>query len=307
MNSMSRKEVDVARAMQPGTVSGIRDDRILPEVRWTAVVVIVVLLLTVGVLYVFPERTGELFAWRIAPEMSALFLGAGYAGGAWFFVRVALASRWHTVVNIFLPTTIFVCFMLAATLLHFDRFIKENIAFTLWFGIYLITPIWVPFLWFRNRVTDPHVIEAGDIVVPPSMRLASAIIGVSALAFAVILFALPQFGSAALGIWPWQLTPLTARVIAGAMSFPAATWIILARNPRWSAWRIPLEVQLVALSLALLAVPRDWDSFNASRLSTWLFIGVVIALVAATLLLYFTMEARRRAAVTGSATAAGSS
>ncbi len=52
--------------------------------------------------------------------MSALFLGAGYAGGAWFFVRVALASRWHTVAHIFIPTTIFVWLMLAATLLHLE-------------------------------------------------------------------------------------------------------------------------------------------------------------------------------------------
>ncbi|MGA7730998.1 MAG: hypothetical protein WCD37_06960 [Chloroflexia bacterium] len=297
MNSMSRNDADIARALQAGLGGGVRDDRILPEVRWTAVVVIVVLLTTVGVLYGFPERTGELFAWKIDPPMSALFLGAGYAGGLYFFVRVALASRWHTVANIFTPTTVFVWLMLAATLLHFDRFIKDSVAFNLWIVIYLITPIYVPFLWYRNRVTDPHVVEPGDIVVPRSVRVASGMLGVGALVFAVILFALPQFGSGALDIWPWKLTPLTARVTAAAMSFPAVAWVMLGREQRWSGWRVPLGVQLVALGMTLLAVPRAWDSFDGSRLATWVFVGVLLALVAATLVLYVTMEARRRAAV----------
>lgn len=300
MNTMSDNKAGIVdQSSQPGLRNTLRDDRILPEVRWTAGVVIVVLLLAVGVLYVLPDRTGELFAWKINPQMTAVFLGAGYAGGAYFFVRVALASRWHTVANIYLPTTIFVWFMLAATLLHLDKFSKDTLAFNLWFLIYLVVPFWVPFLWYRNRVTDPHVIEPGDIIVPTPVRAATATIGVAALVFAVILFALPQFGSAALGSWPWQLTPLTARVLAGVITFPAATWVFLARDPRWSAWRIPIEVQFVALGLTLLGIPRVWVNFNPNRLATWLFLGVLLALVAANLVLYFTMEARRRVAATG--------
>ena len=106
MNSITGNRTGTARTSQPSPESGLRDDRILREVRWTAVIVIVVLLLAVGVLYVLPERTGELFAWKINPLMSAIFLGAGYAGGAYFFFRVSLASRWHTVANIYLPTTV---------------------------------------------------------------------------------------------------------------------------------------------------------------------------------------------------------
>ncbi|MEO8288999.1 MAG: hypothetical protein ABI670_21520 [Chloroflexota bacterium] len=286
MNSLSRDEA-----------GGVRDDRILPEVRWTAVVVILVLLTAVVVLYALPDRTGELFAWKITPQMSAIFLGAGYAGGAWFFIRVALESRWHTVANIFVPTTIFVWFMLAATLLHLDRFSKDTPAFNLWIIIYLITPILVPFLWYRNRVTDPHIIEPDDITVPASVRVAAAVIGAGAMVLAILLFVLPQFGTAALDIWPWKLTPLTARVTAAAISFPAAAWMVLARDSRWSAWRIPLEVQVVALGLALLGIPRAWDNFDPNRLATWVFIGVLLVLVAATVFLYVSMESRRRAEV----------
>src|SRR4051794_39876968 len=250
--------------------SALPSARILPEVRWTAMVVIVVLLLAVAVLYGLPDRTGELFAWKINPPMTAVFLGAGYAGGAYFFLRVVLASRWHTVANIYLPTTVFVWLMLAATLLHFDKFIKDSLAFNLWFVIYLITPIWVPFLWYRNRVSDPHILEQGDISVPPAVRVTLAAVGTAPLLSAVILFVLPQLGTSALDIWPWKLTPVTARVLSAVIAFPAVTWLILSRDERWSAWRIPIQVQLVSLGLALLGIPRQWGNFNAARLATWL-------------------------------------
>src|SRR6187399_381554 len=115
MKSMSGNEASSAVGSQARAGVAVRDDRILPEVRLTAVLVIFVLLVTVGVLYGLPDRTGELFAWKINPQMSAVFLGAGYAGGCWFFIRASLASRWHTIALIFIPTTVFVWLMLGAT------------------------------------------------------------------------------------------------------------------------------------------------------------------------------------------------
>ncbi|MEO5952902.1 MAG: hypothetical protein ABIQ44_10605 [Chloroflexia bacterium] len=193
--------------------------------------------------------------------------------------------------------------MLVATLLHLDKFSKDTLAFNLWFGIYIVTPIWVPLLWFRNRRRDPHVLEAGDIVVPQWVRIASAVIGVGALAFALVLFALPQFGTSALNFWVWKLTPLTARVTAAAIAFPAVAWLMLARDLRWSAWRVPVEVQMVALGFTLLGIPRELDNFAWDRIATWLFVAVLVVLEAASIMLYIRMEIRRRAVVVGVATA----
>jgi hypothetical protein len=51
------------------------DDRILPETRVLAGVVVPVLLAAAVILFIFPDKTTELFAWTIQPPMSALLMG----------------------------------------------------------------------------------------------------------------------------------------------------------------------------------------------------------------------------------------
>ena len=83
----------------------VRNDRILPETRWVSVVIVPFLVAAFAILYLFPDRTQELFAWGIQPRMSAMMLGAAYLSGAYFFVRVAANARWHWVKVGFLPVT----------------------------------------------------------------------------------------------------------------------------------------------------------------------------------------------------------
>ena len=49
------------------------------------------------VLYFFPTRTKQLFAWPIAPPMTAMFMGASYTNGAIFFAAVLFGKKWHRV------------------------------------------------------------------------------------------------------------------------------------------------------------------------------------------------------------------
>ena len=67
-------------------------------------------------LYLFPNDTGNWWPWEIRPSMTALIMGAGYIAGAYFFVRVARATRWHRVHLGFLPITAFTTFLGVATL-----------------------------------------------------------------------------------------------------------------------------------------------------------------------------------------------
>jgi hypothetical protein len=73
------------------------------------------LLVAFPLLYLFPNDTGNWWAWEIRPSMTALIMGAGYIAGAYFFVRVARASRWHRVHLGFLPITAFTAFLGVAT------------------------------------------------------------------------------------------------------------------------------------------------------------------------------------------------
>src|SRR4051794_13577884 len=100
VGSMSNAEGDFKNAATSGgsrVMRTVRDDRILPEVHWIAGIVVVVLVAAAVILYLFPDKTGELFAWTIQPTMSALIMGAGYGAGAYYFARVFFAQRWHQV------------------------------------------------------------------------------------------------------------------------------------------------------------------------------------------------------------------
>ena len=74
----------------------VRNDRVFPETRWVSVIIVPFLVAAFVILYLFPDRTQDLFAWGIQPRMSAMMLGAAYIGGAYFFVRAAANAPWHS-------------------------------------------------------------------------------------------------------------------------------------------------------------------------------------------------------------------
>lgn len=132
----------------------LRDDRILPLTRLVSVVIVPVLLAAFVILYLFPDRTEELFAWTIQPRMTPLLMGAGYLAGSYFFVRAIFSRRWHEVGAGFIAISAFVWPMGVATLLHLDRFNQSHITFWLWALLYAVTPFLIPFVYWLNRQRD---------------------------------------------------------------------------------------------------------------------------------------------------------
>jgi hypothetical protein len=98
-----------------------------------------------------------------------------------------------------------------------------------------VTPFLVPWMWWRNRVTDLGVPEPGDRIVPPAARRALRGLGWLLAAFAAVGFLRPDLLAA---IWVWRLTPLTARVLSGWFALLATGGIVIGRESRWSAWRV---------------------------------------------------------------------
>src|SRR5437588_8370337 len=195
------------RQMRPENL--VRDVRVLLATRWLSAIIVPFLLAAFGVLYLLPEHTGELFAWNIQPRMTAMMLGEAYLAGAYFFVRAVFSPRWHWVAVGFLPVTTFATLMGISTILHWDRFNHGSVAFLAWVGLYFTTPFIVFLLWLRNRATDPGPISH-DLRVPRLVRLVIGIVGGLTLLTSMLLFLQPGF---MISTWPWQLTPLTARVM----------------------------------------------------------------------------------------------
>ena len=123
----------------------VKDDRILPLTRIILILVVPFLLLAFVILYLFPETSGERFAWEIKPNMTAVLIGSGYLSGAYQFVFTIFGKRWHRIAAAFLPVTTFTIAMLLATFLHWDRFDIGHFPFQVWLAIYLSPPSWYLF------------------------------------------------------------------------------------------------------------------------------------------------------------------
>ncbi len=271
----------------------IRNDRILPETRWVSAIIVPFLVAAFAILYLFPDHTHALFAWGIQPRMSAMMLGAAYLGGAYFFVRVAANARWHWVKVGFLPVTTFATLMGIATILHWDRFNHGYISFFAWVGLYFTTPFIVLLLWLRNRSTDPGP-TSHDRRVPRLVRLVIGIVGGLTLITSIFLFLQPGF---MIGTWPWQLTPLTARVLGALFALTGVGELAIALDIRWSAVRIALQSQMIGIALIGLAIVFSWSNFNQAKPLTWIFLASILFLLIVSPLLYIWMETRGKVIV----------
>ena len=240
------------------------------------------------VLYFWPDQTTELFAWTIKPSMTPLWMGAGYLGGAYFYVRVAGARRWHHVAAGFLPVATFATLMAIATVLHWDRFNHSHPSFLLWAALYATTPFIVLALWLLNRRTDPGTPDPDDVVVPRLVRWVIGVIGAMVLVFGLLAFGLPNV---MLGLWAWALTPLTARVIGAWFVLPGVGGLSIARYARWSAARIPVQSQALGLVLILAGAVRARDDFDPAKATTWIFAALMCLSLVVLIVVYATGEA----------------
>ncbi len=276
----------------------IRDDRIFPITRIVLAAVDLVLVTAFVILYIFPQTTKTSFAWEIKPQIMAVFMGAGYLSGAYMFLFAIFGRLWHRVQISLLPVTAFAASMLLVTLLHYDRFIHSNFAFMAWLVIYIITPFLVPWLWYHNRVTDPGTLETHDREVPKWVRQIAGVVGILTLLFWLVSFINPPW---LISIWPWKLTPLTARTVCAWGALTAVLGLVLSREICWSAWRY--SMQAIALGQVLMvigSIVHRQDFNNGSLLNPYFIatVGMLIAVLALSVGMEMSISARSRVAET---------
>lgn len=268
--------------------SEYQDDRLLPLTRLVAVIIIPFLVAAAAILYFSGQSMAERFAWDIQPPPTAFLVGSGYLGGAYFFTRVVFERRWHRVSAGFLPVAAYTLVMLLATLVHWDRFDPSHFPFLVWLALYIVTPLGLPLIWARNRRTDPGTAEADDALVTPALRRVMAAIGGLVLVGSLLFFLLPE---AAADIWPWNLSPLTARVLAGWHVLLGVGALALSAERRWSAWRIPLHSIGLWQALYVVNMLRQEADLGSTGLLNW-YVGYALVGLLAIGLLYFIMERR---------------
>jgi hypothetical protein len=183
-------------------------------------------------------------------------------------------------------------FMAIGTFNHLDRFATAHVAFWIWVGLYVVTPVLVPLAWWRNRATDPRTPEPGETPLPGFVRPLLLAVGAAQSAVALVLLLMP---STMIEAWPWQLTPLTAQTLGGWFALPGVTALMMGLDGRWTAIRITLESQLIGLALILLATMRAWEDVDTANSLAYVFVVGIAGLFVLLLALEWYMLGRTRA------------
>jgi hypothetical protein len=120
-------------------------------------------------LVLFPGSTDDFWSWEIRPDMSAVWVGAGYTFGA---VAITTMLMRRSTVAAFVPiagTLPFAIVMLAATIIHNERFFTDTANYYIWLAIYLYLPVALPVMLILNRRSDPGA-RPGEPVLPRPLR-----------------------------------------------------------------------------------------------------------------------------------------
>lgn len=250
---------------------------ILPLTRLAAALLLPALLTAGVLLYGWPDRTAELFAWTIQPRLTPLLMGAAYLAGFYFFLRVLLAQDWETVRLGFIPIAVFALLAGVATLLHWDRFNHRHPTFYAWVFLYTVSPLLIPALWLINRRSTgrgtPQAAPGIAAPLPAVLLLAGAVILITGM----LLYLAPQAMSPA---WPWVLTPLTARIVGSFYILTGLVDLRIGLNRGWRAARVLVESQLIGLGLLLGGVWRALDNLDWRNPISYLFsVGMAVLMI----------------------------
>jgi hypothetical protein len=238
---------------------------------------LVLALLNAAFLYGLAGYADTGYAWAIRPPAAAAFLGAGYLAGIVATALVVFAARrWRSAQPLAVALVTLSVGLLAATLLHTDRFRWDYPPTWAWTAVYALAPIGVAVLALRQRATTMRPLFADPRL--GLLRGASLLAGLALGAGALALFAFP----AALGDhWPWPLTPLLAQATASWIAMIAAALLWCAYDLRRTAEAFIPYATLGAWCLALLALPAlhagDLTDTGAPLLT---YLGVLLALLA---------------------------
>jgi hypothetical protein len=218
-----------------------------------------------------PAETETNFAWPIQPVVMAAVLGGFYITSAPLFLLPLFAKRWEMIRVMILPAALFTTIQLAATFLHWDKFSVGTIPFYVWFASYLLPPpIFVAaYLWHQRRASSTPRVANNSL--PAWLRRLLMIIGGFLTIGAALVFLFPGL---LIPMFPWQLTPLTARSLSGWLI--AVGTLMLAmyfENDRTRA-RLATPMLILILPVLLLQMLRYANQVDWSNAVLW--IGLVL-------------------------------
>jgi hypothetical protein len=230
-------------------------------------------------LTLFPGDTDDLFVWTIVPEASAQLLGVMY-GNALLLVVIGLAQpSWERARVTVVVIAFFSVAATIVTLFNLDPFLKHpwyHLAY--WLSMYVILFFAAPLVFLAEEREHGGRLPRRR----PAGAAARAVAGVSAVAFGAVGVALLGSPSFMSDRWPWELTPLVARILgvwlcALALAFAWALWDGDAERVRPLFW----QGAFTGPALALVPLLHADDVSDGAGGELALYLGLAALFAAA--------------------------
>ena len=244
--------------------------------------IISVLALVVGpLLFLLPERTDSLFAWTINPPATAAFLGGAYMTALTIELLAARERIWARARVVYPGMILFTSVTLIATLLHLDKFhfaapgFFAKLTAWAWLIIYAVAPpVMLALLVYQLRA--PGGDPARRAPLPAWFRGVLVAQAVIMMGLGVALFLAPATFA---GLWPWALTPLTARAVGAWLIGLGFAVAHAAWENDWELIGICMIGDIVAGGLQLLVLARFAGTLQWAAPNVWVYLVFLLAMV----------------------------
>ena len=161
-------------------------------------------------LFPLAEETDRFFSWTIEPPLTAAFMGAAYWAAFVLIGWAARAASWEVARPTLVPVTAIAVLLLVATLIHLDKFDLDSLFGWFWLIVYCaVPPVLAVLVWAQLRRPAPPPPPAHPIPAP--LRAALVLQALVMGGVGCVMYIEP---STAGDLWPWTLTPLTARAVS---------------------------------------------------------------------------------------------
>jgi hypothetical protein len=214
---------------------------------------------------ILPE-TGKYFAWPVVPELTAMFLGAGFILRSYFGYHLWRDKYWYTLRWSLLGDYAFLSVLFITTWWHVSEMnwnlqgvssgvrIFSLIITHVWILAYTFEPLTVFLLHPRHPEAEaplPSSLSEGELL-PPLKSVLVAMFYVGAALWALFFFT-PEFANTR---WPWALNPFDARIMSAWFAGVSVWSVTMYFMKDWA------EVKMGVRAILLLLV---------GLLGVWLF------------------------------------
>ena len=206
---------------------------------------------------------GKYFAWPVVPEMTALFLGAGFILRSYFGYHLWRDKYWYTVRWCLYGDYAFLAVLFVTTWWHVGEMnwhlagvsnglrIFSLVVVHVWILAYTFEPLTVFLLHPRDAEADapvPDNLSEGELL-PPLKTAFVAMFYIGAALWAALFFS-PAFANTR---WPWELNAFDSRIMSAWFAGVAVWSITMYFMKDWAEVKIGVRAILLFL-IGLLGV-----------------------------------------------------